>query len=212
MQILRRLKEFVSRFDKSDDFDNSFTFPYSADITEKRKQIWDNLQKGLLFEDKQVLIPWLTPFNQLDTIKERRHDMGDRTLWYLGKRTILDGYDGHFEVMKWVWLPWANPMTEICENIGHDFEGLKKFHYLNNYITDLLGDPTIKELEKFGSFDVGEIQWQNGLVKLTLVGIEHFNCRYSFSIGLVRDGNREYSDKTIEDLKASGLTEEELGK
>ncbi|MCG3164247.1 MAG: hypothetical protein POELPBGB_00001 [Bacteroidia bacterium] len=212
VQILRRLKELVSHFDKTNHLDDSFIFPYSTDKTEKRKQIWDNLQKGLLFEDERLLIPWLTPFNQLDNIKEKRHDSGDRTLWYLGKRTILDGYEGHFEVIKWTWLPWTNPMTVISENIGHDFEGMKKFHYLNDYITNLLGDPTKIDLEKFASYDIGIIQWQNDLVKLTLVGIEHFNFRYNFSIGLVKDKNEEYNNKTIVDLKTSEMTDEELGK
>ena len=212
MNILRRLKKFAFRFDKTEKLDNSFAFPYSSDNNIKRQQIWDNLQRGLLFEDCQNFINWLTPFNRVDNIKEKRHDSGDRTLWYLGKRTVLDGYEGHFEIMKWMWLPWTNPITEISENIGNDFDGMKKFHYLKYYITNLLGDPTKTELEKFGSFDLGVIQWQNGLVKLTLVGIEHFNCRYSFSIGLIRDRNEEHLYKTIEELKASGLTDEEFEK
>ena len=212
MKILRRLKEFASHIDKTEKLDNSFAFPYSSDISIKRKQIWDNLQRGLLFEDHQSFINWLTPFNRVDNFKEKRCDSGDRTLWYLGKRTVLDGYEGHFEVMKWTWLPWTNPIAEISENIGHDFDGMKKFHYLKDYITNLLGEPTTTELEKFGSFDLGEIQWQNGLVKLTLVGIEHFNCRYSFSIGLLRNRNEEHLNKTIEEIKTSRLTNEELGK
>jgi len=212
VKLLRRLQEFVSRFDKTETLDKSFTFPYSSDKHKKRQQVWDNLQKGLFLEDKHELIPWLTPFNRVDSFKEKRHESGDRTQWYLGKRTILDGYEGHLKIMKYEWLPWTNPITEISENIGHDFEGMKKFHYLKEYLTNLLGEPTNSELEKFGSFDLGVIQWQNELVRLTLTGIEHFNCRYSFSIGLLRDRNEEYSKKIIEDMKASGLTEEELGK
>jgi len=212
VKILRRLKEIISQLDKTENLDNKFTFPYSSDKTIKRQQVWDNLQKGLLFEDQRILIPWLTPFNQIDNFNVKRHDSGDRTNWYLGKRTILDGYEGHFEVVKWVWLPWANPITEISENLGHDTEGMKKFHYLKEYLTNLLGEPPKTDLEKFGSFDLGIIQWQKGLAKLTIVEIEHFNCRYSFSIGLVRDRNQEYSDKQIENLKANGLNDEELGK
>ena len=154
MNIIRRLKELLSRLNKEEKLDNSFTFPYSLDKTIKRKQIWDNLQKGLLFEDQGKLIPWLTPFNQVDNFKEKRHDSGDRTEWYLGKRLILDGYEGHFEVMKWMWLPWTNPITEITENIGHDFDGMERFHFLKEYITNLLGEPTKIELEKFGTFDL----------------------------------------------------------
>ncbi len=104
------------------------------------------------------------------------------------------------------------PVTQFSEIIGLDREGMKRFHYLKEYLTNLLGNPAKTELEKFGSIDLGMIQWQNGLVRLTLVGIEHFNCRYSFSIGLVRKMNEEYFNKTIKDLKASGLTEEDPGK
>ena len=187
MNIIRRLKELISRLNKEVELENSFAFPYSLDKTVKRKQIWENFQKGLLFEDQGKLIPWLTPFNQVDNFKEKRHDSGDRTEWYLGKRLILDGYEGHFEVMKWMWLPWTNPITEITENIGHDFDGMERFHFLKEYITNLLGEPTKIELETFGAFELGEITWENGLVKLSIAGIEHFNCRYSFSIGLIKN-------------------------
>lgn len=197
MRLLRRLNEIVSRLGRAKKPDNSFIFPYSADKALKRQQIWANLQKGLLFEDQEILVPWLTPFNQIDNFKEKRKDIGDRTQWYLGKRKILDGYEGHFEVMKWMWLPWTNPITKISENIGEDDEGMNRFHYLKDYLTDLLGTPAKTDLEKFGAFDLGSIQWQNRAVKITLVGIEHFNCRYSFSIGLVKDSNQEYFDNQI---------------
>jgi hypothetical protein len=38
------------------------------------------------------------------------------------------------------------------------------------------------------------------------------NVRYHLNIGLIEDKNEEYFDGIIEELKASGLTEEELGK
>jgi hypothetical protein len=189
MKRIRRLHEFLARLNFAEKRDNSFTFPYSSDTNVKRQQIWDNLQKGILFEDRQCFLNWLTPFHQMDNYREERHDSGDRTLWYLGKRTVLDGYEGHFEVNKWVWLSWKTPVSEISENIGHDLDGNKKFLYMKEYITQLLGEPTKIELEKFGTFDLGVIQWQNGSVRLTLTAIEHFNCRYSFSIGLINDLN-----------------------
>jgi hypothetical protein len=194
VKVFRRLKDFVSRFYVIEKLDNSFVFPYSPDSIVKRQQIWANLQKGILLEDRQIFINWRTPFNRVDLYKEQRHNEGDRTLWHLGKRIVLDGYQGQFQVMKWKWLPMSSPITEIFENLGHDSEGMKKFHYLKSYITNLLGDPTTIEIEKFGSFDLGIIQWSNGLVHLTLVGIEHFDCRYSFSIGLIQDQDKKNLD------------------
>jgi hypothetical protein len=114
--------------------------------------------------------------------------------------------------MMWIYLPWTNPLTKISENIGTDSKGNKNFLDLRDRITDLLGEPTNVDLEKFGSFDLGIIEWTNRRVKISLVGIEHFNCRYSLHIGLTEDKNAEYLNKSIEKMKAQGLTEEELGK
>lgn len=57
MKIIRRLQEIASRLDNTDKLDNSFVFPYSSDKSIKRQQIWDNLQKGVLFEDQGILVP-----------------------------------------------------------------------------------------------------------------------------------------------------------
>ncbi|MBI3233975.1 MAG: hypothetical protein HYZ42_08020 [Bacteroidetes bacterium] len=177
---------------EENELDKSFDFPYSSDPLVKRQQIWSNLQKGLLFEDTQVLIPWLTPYSQLYKFEEKRQIIEDRTRWYLGHRTILDGYRGNFEVMKWVFVDTYKPIIEITESIGTDFEGMENFYYLKDYVTNLLGDPTKVELEKFGSLDIGSIEWYNGAVLIRLSGIEIFNCRYSFSIGHIRGESRKF--------------------
>lgn len=57
MKIIRRLQEIASRLDNTEKLDNSFVFPYSSDKSIKRQQIWDNLQKGVLFEDQGILVP-----------------------------------------------------------------------------------------------------------------------------------------------------------
>ena len=212
MRIFRHINELISRLDKIDILDSNFIYPYSSNKSEKRIQIWDNMQKGILLEDKQILIPWQTPFNRLNNFKEKRRDSGDRTEWYLGKRTFIDGYVSDIEIMKWFWVPWSNPITRISNKIGFDYEGLENFIFLKEHITNLLGAPTITEIEKFGSFDLGHIIWQNKKVEISLVGIEIFNCRYSLNIGLIHDNNKEYFDNMIKDLKAGGLSEEELGK
>ena len=213
MKILRRLKEFASRLDKTEKLDDSFVFPYSSDKTIKRQQIWDNLQKGFLFEDKQILIPWLTPFNRLDNFKEKRQDSGDRTVWYLGKRTVLEGYKGHFEVMKWMWLPWTNGFERVTEFLGFGKEGHINFLLLISHLKDLFGDPTKIEIEfENEDFTEGSYEWENGEVKIRVSGFDMHGARYTLNIGLSKNRNEEYFNKTIEKLKASGLTEEELGK
>jgi hypothetical protein len=211
-----KIAELLSLLKKTEKLNYTYTYPYSSNKEIKRQQIWSNLQKGLLLEDKGVFIPWNTPFNKLGKYKEQRRNSGGRINWYLGKHNILDGEECHLETMKYVFWLWHYPITEITENIGYDEEGMKRFHHLKNHIIDLLGEPTKTDLEKFGNFDLGGIEWVNNKVKISLVGVEVFNCRYSLNIGLVEDKNRIYEEEQFEKLKAKlfaqGLTEEDLGK
>ncbi len=141
------------------------------------------MQKGVLLEDKGILVKWGTPFTDIDQLKENKKIRADRTEWYLGKRTILDGYESHLEVTKWFWKETPG-LIKIDENLGFDEEGEKKFNHLKTYLTELLGKPAKMEIEKFGALDIGEVHWENGLISVYIIGIEHFNCRYSFHISL----------------------------
>lgn len=212
LRPLRRIKELISRLDKTEKLDASFVFPYSTDKEIKRQQLIDNLQKGLLLEDKGILIPWLTPFNQVDKYKEKRRDRGDRTEWFLGSHTIIDGYKCELEIMMWMYLPWRNPITEISADLGFDEKGMNNFYSIKNHLVDRVGEPHRTDIKKWGDLDLGIIEWKFDKVKIALVGIEHFAGKYSFTIGLTKDRNKEYFDQLIENLKASGLTEEEMGK
>ena len=170
-------------------FDTSFIFQYSTEKKIKRQQIWDNLQKGILFEDNQTFIPWLTPFSELYKFAEQRKDSGDRTNWFLGQHKILNGFDSFVGVMKWIFIKNSNPFSEIEEFLGFDYEGNDKFNSLKNKLTDLLGDPTLIQLEKFGDFDLGSIAWTNRNVRIGLIGIEQFACKYRLHIGLIKNVN-----------------------
>jgi hypothetical protein len=163
---------------------HSFIFPYAQDKETKRQEIGSNLEKGILFEDVNRFIPWLTPFSELDTFAQQRKDSGDRTNWFLGKHRILDGYESTVGVMKWIFVPDSNPFSEIEEWIGYDDAGNKKFLYLKDTFTDLLGEPTLLELEKFGDLDLGSIEWTHKNVGIRLSGFEQFACKYVLSIGL----------------------------
>ena len=162
--MLEQIKESILRFFGKGNIGDRFIFPYSSDEKERRKQIWDNLQRGILFEDNGLFIPWKTSFDDLNELCEKREDSGDRTEWYLGEHAILNGYKSHIEVMKWIFISRFKSFKKISENIGRDEEGMKNFNYLKTYITNLLGEPTKMELEKFGSFDIGVINWENNLV------------------------------------------------
>lgn len=167
--------------------DHSFIFPYSTDKEIKRKQIWDNLQNGLLFEDTLVFIPWSTPYSELDNFAEQRKDSGDRTNWFLGLHKILDGIDSYVGVMKWSDISSNRPFLETDEFLGSDNEGNRKFLELKEKITDLLGEPDSIRLEKFGNNDLGDVEWRNRKVSIYLSGIEQFACKYRLYIGLKED-------------------------
>lgn len=212
MYLKRKINEVISRFKSLSKLDQNYIYPYSKNKDLKRLEIWSNLQKGILFEDTCTFINWDTPYNQLNKFKKSRIDSGDRTVWYFGKRKILSGYECHAESMMWMYLPWTNPFREISECIGYDFEGEKRFNDLIVNFTDLLGEPTNIKIEKWGEINLGEVTWINGRVRINLIGFEMHNARYHLNIGLIENKNQEYFNKVIEDLKASGLTEEELGK
>lgn len=190
----------------------SYQFPYSADVAVKRQQIWDNLQRGIMLEDKNVFLPWSTPYAELDRYKETRTDRGDRTLWYLGQHQILDGLTCHMEVMKWSTQPWSSTFDKFSENLGQDEGGFGRFNDRAKLLTGLLGEPTTSDLEKFGSFDLGDITWRNGAVQVSLVGIEIFSCRYSLNVGLIDNSHDRDHKKAMDELRAQGWTEEDFGK
>ena len=169
---------------KTQQMNSNFIFPYSTDKEIKRRQIWENLQSGLLFEDNQVFIPWLTPYSELDKYAEDRKDSGDRTNWFLGKHKILDGFESYVGVMKWLDIDSKKPFGMTDEFLGSENNGYQKFLELKEKLTDLLGEPTSIELEKYDNLDLGHIEWTNGKVSISLSGIEQFACKYRLYIGL----------------------------
>lgn len=164
-----------------------FIFPYSEDKEIKRKQIWNNLQHGLLFEDTQFFLPWLTPYSELDKFAQDKKISSDRTNWFLGKHQILDGTESYVGVMKWLDIKSSEPFSLINEYLGSDNKGHKRFMELKEKFTDLLGEPTSMELEKYDNLDLGHIEWINGKVNIVLSGIEQFAFKYRMYIGLKED-------------------------
>ena len=165
----------------------SFIFPYSTDKAIKRQEIWSNLQKGLLLEDTGTFVPWITPYAELDKYVEQRKDSGDRTNWFLGHHIILDGINCNIGVMKWLHIKDKTPFSRVEEFLGFDNAGNQKFLLLRDRLSDTLGAPSLIELEKFGNNDLGNIQWRNGKIEVSLVGIEQFACKYFFHIGVTTD-------------------------
>jgi hypothetical protein len=183
MKLRRQLRNLFSSI-KNSTPKKHFIYPYADDMLLKREQVWSNLQQGLLLEDKGLLIPWFLPFSAVGGIHEQRRERADRTEWFLGHRTILGGYEANLELVYLKFKPADDPIKRISENLGQDAAGYQKFTYLRNYLTDLLGEPTRADLQKFGEYDMGEISWENGPISILLVGVEHVNLRYTFSVGI----------------------------
>lgn len=185
MNLFQKLKSsFSPARQPAIQLDAHFIYPYSEDKEIKRLQIWENLQRGILFEDVQVFVPWLTPYSEIDRYAQKRRDSGDRTNWFLGEHKILDGVNSFVGVMKWITIGWKKPFSKIEEFLGTDELGNQKFMALIENLTYLLGQPSVSELEKFGSFDLGVVQWTNGNATISLVGIEQFECKYRLHVGL----------------------------
>lgn len=127
MRLLKNIKTvlFPTHIDRT--FDSTFIFPYSDNNEIKRQQIWENLEKGIFFEDTKILLPWLTPFAGLDKLAEQRKNSGDRTNWFLGKHLIPDDYTCYASVMKWVFVKNSKPFSGIEDWSGLEYEGNEKF-------------------------------------------------------------------------------------
>jgi hypothetical protein len=190
LNFIQKIKDALFPTPPTQVLDASFIFPYSQDKQIKRQQIWDNLQKGILFEDTGTLLPWLTTFSAIHKFAEQRRNSGDRTNWFLGKHDILDGYPCYVGLMKWIFVKDSNPISEIEEWLGSDNEGNEKFLFLKEKLTDLFGEPSFIELEKFGDLDIGSIEWADQKVRIRLSGIEQFSLKYRLYIGLIDNKNK----------------------
>ncbi|KAB2918748.1 MAG: hypothetical protein F9K23_01015 [Bacteroidetes bacterium] len=159
-------------------------YPYSDDVDLKREQIWTNLQKGIFFEDTGVFVPWYISLAFLDCHAERKNHSGNQNRWFFGGRSILDGYKSRLEAKIDDFGRYKTQFVEISEFLGFDFEGMERFNFLKSHITELLGEPSKHESERFGQFDVGYYEWENGRVTISIIGFEQFACKYFLTIGI----------------------------
>ncbi len=187
-------------------------FPYSEDPQERRSQVWENLQHGILLEDTSLFIPWATPYRKIGSVSEKTDKRADRTYWYLGKREILHGLECHVEILKWSTQPDISPVDQISDNLGHDEEGYQRFLSRIEHLTRLLGEPTKKELTEVGRFYLGMVMWEMGKARITVTGVEVWNYRYNLKVGLIDNSHDRDHKKAMDELRAQGFTEEDFGK
>ena len=161
-----------------------FVFPYAEEEETRRAQIWDNLLKGILFEDTQLFIPWNTSYEVIDTLAEQKRESGDRTTWFLGKHSILHGYPCYVGVMKWLYIKPSEPFKKIEEYLGTDAEGYERFQQLRQHLTNVLGTPDTADLEQSANMELGTISWTRSNVMVALTGIEQFDYKYRLFVGL----------------------------
>jgi hypothetical protein len=190
----------------------NYIFPYSSSSNLKRQEVISNLQNGILLEDINKFIPWSTPFRELDSIAMKREDRSDRTMWYLGDRKIIGDMQCHAEICKWSYQPDTSTFDEITDNLGSDQNGYERFKHRISHLAALLGAPTNKNLQSFGQFEIGNVEWVYNNFHVVVSGVEIFNCRYSLSVGLIENSHNRDLAASVEEMKRSGLTEEELGK
>lgn len=189
-----------------------FIFPYSTIIDDRKKQVIENLQSGLLLEDTGTIIPWLYPQGLCDEFSEKVVYSGDRTIFYLGNRKIFSGLELYLETLCWVGN-YSRPLTRIYSNLGQDQFGLERMKEIESHLTSILGEPHVKKMDPYWNNETGTISWQLDKVQISIVGFDMHCLRYTFDISLIDDPN-EYLDKqNLEKIKTKyGLTEEDSGK
>jgi hypothetical protein len=167
---------------------NSYNFPYSEDLETKKIEILDNLEKGLLLEDKDVFIPWSTTYNEIDFYAEHKIDSGDRTNWFLGQHQILGGLITNISVFKWADVNSNNSFSQIDDFLGFDDDGNAKFIMFKAHFINLLGEPSYYKLEEFEPNQfLGSIEWTYKNIRIYLTGFEQFAHKYRITIGLKKN-------------------------
>jgi hypothetical protein len=164
--------------------DTSFVFPYATDKELKRQQIWENLQKGILWEESGILIPWSTAYDDLRKFAAEKTVKGDRTIWSLGSHQILDGYTCEPDVQKWAFISDLEPFSRIKIWLGYDQAGTEVFLKLKEKLTDLLGAPSSVDAEDRAGVPLDIITWENKGVMIKLSGIDQHVFKYTLHIGL----------------------------
>lgn len=193
-------------------FEPEFVFPYSSNFDERKNQIIENLQSGLLLEDRATVIPWLYPQGLIDKFAEKINFRGDRTVFYLGNREIFSGLKVHLEVLCWVGN-YSRPLARISSNLGQDQTGFTRMKEFESHLTSILGEPHVKQMDPYWNNKAGTISWQFGKVEVSIVGFDMHALRYTFDVSLIDDPNVKLDKIAIEEIKTKyGLTEEDLGK
>lgn len=177
MNLLKRL------FSKNLLNDAPNEFPYNE--ARKKEELIENIKKGVLFESSNSFLDWNLTYAQIECLCEKVKEGGDRTLYYFGKQTILNGVEIPLNSMKWMWTKKNVSFGSVNWELGQDSEGREKAFEIIRHITEQLGDPNKKELEK----EEINALWQFGKIEVRVTSWCHFVTRYNFKLGLIKEPN-----------------------
>ncbi|RYZ38613.1 MAG: hypothetical protein EOP49_30900 [Sphingobacteriales bacterium] len=167
-----------------------FIYPYSPDKLAQREQIWKNLERGLLLEDKGYYLTWDTPFSLMDRYCETLSSRNDRTEWFMGKQPVLGGFCCNTEVMKWWYQSWDEPIGGVSCILGYGESGLLQMRAAGIHLLDTLGPPDVMKKES-SELETGTVSWRKGSVEVSLVGFMHYGTMYRLNIGLLKHSEQK---------------------
>jgi len=145
------------------------------------KQIFESINKGILFEDNGHFFEWNRTIRGLR--KEnifKKVSAGDRTIYYWGMHQILDGLE--LELYSFYWKHKLENINKRFKSIefkvvGDDISAFY-FNLIRNHIEGLFG----KGVEDIVSDSDKLIKWSINGVKLSLLLFEQFVYKLNFKI------------------------------
>lgn len=168
--------------------------PYSDSTQTRRNQLIENLQYGLLLENKNLFLSWNTPYSELVQHVQKRYDRGGRDTFYFGECRILNGLTAHVLIDNDAIMPANYPFYYVHDMLGQEQEGYQRFRKRMDYFTGLFGPPGESDLEPCGSVELGSVKWNLGKAQISLVGVEVHSYRYFMYVGLVDEGRKRHDE------------------
>lgn len=75
-------------------------YPYSNEFEKRKLEIWSNLEKGIYFENSNILLNWNRFYNFPKEIIKRFDDRTYFKEWSFGLQNILNGFELHLGTEK----------------------------------------------------------------------------------------------------------------
>jgi len=128
------------------------------------------LNEGILFEDRDEFLKWGSSIRKLSNTIRNKKISGDRTVYYWGKHTVLNGLELDLTTMFWRYR-----IESLFKKFNHiefwaigDKEAENYLELIRGHIENQFGNPTKEETE---NREVS-LEWEINNVKISLYFFE----------------------------------------